>query len=150
MLPTCSASAARRRATVVIMPGVLSKPAAPAYAVTPMSSKSRDAWRKSFGLAKPKPRALRLRLGSATADEPSAPRSRTTWARLSEPIFGFKVAYSNGNDHHLGLLDVEIAIQPGGISGSNVSVNLTYGLRDWSGNWDDTYEGILSFTVVGE
>jgi hypothetical protein len=65
-------------------------------------------------------------------------------------LTGFRVEYSNGNDHHLGLLDVEVAIPPGGISGSNVNVNLTYGLRDWSGNWDDTYDGTLFFTVVGE
>lgn len=65
-------------------------------------------------------------------------------------LTGFKVEYSNGNDHHLGLLDVEVAIPPGGINGSNVNVNLTYGLRDWSGNWDDAYDGTLFFTVVGE
>src|SRR5271169_448002 len=65
-------------------------------------------------------------------------------------LTGFKVEYSNGNEHHLGLLDVEVSIPPGGINGANVTDNLTYGLRDWSGNWDDTYDGTLFFTVVGE
>jgi hypothetical protein len=25
-----------------------------------------------------------------------------------------------------------------------------YGLRDWSGNWDDKYEGDIHFAVLGE
>jgi hypothetical protein len=65
-------------------------------------------------------------------------------------LTGFSVEFSGQNDHHLGLLDVQVAVAPGGISGSNVSVNITYGLRDWSGNWDDAYDGTVFFTVIGE
>ena len=65
-------------------------------------------------------------------------------------LTGFNVEYSGHNDHHLGLLDVTVAVPPGGISGANVTVNVTYGLRDWSGNWDDNYDGTVFFTVVGE
>jgi hypothetical protein len=65
-------------------------------------------------------------------------------------LTGFSVEYSNQNDHHLGLLDVQVAVPPGGVNGSTVSVNVTYGLRDWSGNWDDSYDGTIFFTVVGE
>ena len=65
-------------------------------------------------------------------------------------LTGFNVEYSGGDDHHLGLLDVAVSVPPGGISGANVTVNVSYGLRDWSGDWDDKYDGSVFFTVVGE
>jgi len=65
-------------------------------------------------------------------------------------LTGFNIEYSGQNDHHLGLLDIEVSVPPGGISGSTVNVNISYGLRDWSGNWDDPYDGTIFFSVVGE
>jgi hypothetical protein len=65
-------------------------------------------------------------------------------------LTGFKAQFSNGDDHHLGLLQVQVWVAPGGISGSDVTVNASYGLRDWSGDWDDAYDGVVYFTVVGE
>jgi len=65
-------------------------------------------------------------------------------------LTGFVVEYSGGDDHHLGQLDVQVAVPPGGISGSVVSVQVTYGLRDWSGDWDDNYDGQVFFAVVAE
>ena len=65
-------------------------------------------------------------------------------------LTGFSVEYSNQDDHHLGLLDVQVSVPPGGVSGSTVTVNIACGLRDWSGDWDDEYDGTIFFTVVGE
>jgi hypothetical protein len=65
-------------------------------------------------------------------------------------LTGFLVEYSGGNDHHLGQLDVQVIVPPNGINGAAVTVNITYGLRDWSGNWDDGYDGVIYFSVVGE
>jgi hypothetical protein len=65
-------------------------------------------------------------------------------------LTGFNVEYSGQNDHHLGLLDVTVAVPPGGVSGANVTVTVNYGLRDWSGNWDDNYDGSVFFTVIAE
>jgi hypothetical protein len=31
-----------------------------------------------------------------------------------------------------------------------VTIQVTYGLRDWSGNWDDQYDGTINFAVIGE
>jgi hypothetical protein len=31
-----------------------------------------------------------------------------------------------------------------------VRVTATYGLREWSDNWDDRYEGAIFFAVIGE
>jgi hypothetical protein len=87
----------------------------------------------------------------------SGPQTTSTVVAMGAPVTsavalltGFNVEYSNQNDHHLGLLDVTVAVPPGGINGANVSVNVSYGLRDWSGNWDDNYDGTVFFTVVGE
>ena len=63
-------------------------------------------------------------------------------------LTGFVAQYSGGNDHHLGKLDIRLSA--GAPSGGNVVVTATFGLRDWSGNWDDRYDGQIFFTVVGE
>src|SRR5262245_25627682 len=65
-------------------------------------------------------------------------------------LAGFVVEFSGGNDHHLGQLDVQVAVPSGGVNGTSVTVNITYGLRDWSGNWDDQYDGTVFFSVIGE
>jgi hypothetical protein len=65
-------------------------------------------------------------------------------------LTGFLAEYSGGNDHHLGQLDIQVVVPSGGINGAAVTVNVTYGLRDWSGNWDDQYDGTVFFTVIGE
>lgn len=63
-------------------------------------------------------------------------------------LTGFDVEYSHGDDHHLGRLEVDLDV--GAVNGSDVSVTIRYGLRDWSGNWDDGYDGTVSFAVVGD
>jgi hypothetical protein len=64
-------------------------------------------------------------------------------------LTGFIAEFSHGDDHHLGQLDVQVQVT-GAPSGANVPVRITYGLRDWSGNWDDQYDGTVFFAVVGE
>src|SRR5262245_50529910 len=64
-------------------------------------------------------------------------------------LTGFLVEYS-GDDHHLGQLDVQVAVPAGGINGATVTVNITYGLRDWSDDWDDSYDGMINFAVIAE
>jgi hypothetical protein len=65
-------------------------------------------------------------------------------------LTGFLVEFSNGNDHHLGQLDVQVTVPAGGINGTAVTVQVTYGLRDWSGNWDDQYDGTINFAVIAD
>lgn len=61
---------------------------------------------------------------------------------------GFIAQYAGGDDHHLGQLTVQLSV--GAVSGTTVAVEVKLGLRDWSGTWDDRYEGEVFFTVVGE
>jgi len=65
-------------------------------------------------------------------------------------LTGFIAEFSNGDDHHLGQVDVQVSVPPGGVNGPNVTVNVTLGLRDWSGNWDDQYDGQVFFAVIAE
>jgi hypothetical protein len=65
-------------------------------------------------------------------------------------LTGFIAEFSHGDDHHLGQLDIQVQVPPQGVNGQNVQVQITYGLRDWSGNWDDQYDGTVFFAVVGE
>jgi hypothetical protein len=68
--------------------------------------------------------------------------------QVTAVLTGFLAEFSGGNDHHLGLL--EITLNVGSISGgTDVPVTIQYGLRDWSGNWDDQYDGQVFFTVIG-
>lgn len=87
----------------------------------------------------------------------SGPQILTTTVTLPAPVTqatailtGFLTEFSNGDDHHLGQLDIQVNVPSNGISGATVTVQATIGLRDWSGNWDDQYDGQVFFTVVGE
>jgi hypothetical protein len=74
----------------------------------------------------------------------SGPRTATSdvhFAREVEKAACGLVGYS------IGLLDVRLEPE---IDGDLVRVTGTLGVRDWSGNWDDRYEGQVFFVVVGE
>jgi hypothetical protein len=83
------------------------------------------------------------------------PRTATQDVTFPNPITtatailtGMDVEFSHNDDHHLGNLQV-------GITGTlldpqTVRVTATYGLRDWSGNWDDDYDGQVFFAVIAE
>ena len=63
-------------------------------------------------------------------------------------LTGMDVRFSpSEGDHHLGNLDVRLNTT---VTGSTVRVTVTFGLRDWSGTWDDKYEGQIFFAVIGE
>lgn len=60
---------------------------------------------------------------------------------------GYLAEFSGGDDHHVGLLDVRLSTQ---INGDSVTVTGTFGLRDWSGDWDDNYDGSINFVALAE
>ncbi len=65
-------------------------------------------------------------------------------------LSGFDVAFSPRNDHHLGRLEVRLESSIDPLAPRRVNVAAIFGLRDWSGEWDDDYEGEVFFSVVGE
>lgn len=87
----------------------------------------------------------------------SGPRTDTEEIIFSAPVTqaaaflrGFDISFSPRDDHHLGKLEVglDAAIDP--LAPQRVNVDVTYGLRDWSSDWDDNYEGEIHFVVVAE
>lgn len=86
----------------------------------------------------------------------SGPRQATRDVAMDAPVLtatailnGFNVQFSSDDgDHHLGNLDVRLDAAL--LDATNVRVTATFGLRDWSGSWDDRYEGQIFFSVVGE
>ncbi len=95
-----------------------------------------------------------IRTGSITFAKgrgPSNPRTDNTTvvfpaavttavAVLTGTDFGF-----SDDDHHLGQIDVRVVANP---IGSAVMVTATLGVRDWSGDFDDDYEGTVYFAVL--
>jgi hypothetical protein len=66
-------------------------------------------------------------------------------------LTGFDVAFTREDgDHHLGNLEVRLDAEIDRLAPQRVNVVATYGLRDWSEEWDDHYEGEVFFTVVAE
>jgi hypothetical protein len=70
--------------------------------------------------------------------------------QASAIIRGFDVAFSPRDDHHLGQLEVRLDATIDSLAPQRVNVDVVYGLRDWSNEWDDNYEGEIHFTVVAE
>jgi hypothetical protein len=88
----------------------------------------------------------------------SGPRSNTAEVIFSAPVTqatailrGFDVAFSrDDDDHELGNLEIRLNANIDPLAPQRVNVEAVFGLRDWSGEWDDDYEGEIFFTVVAE
>jgi hypothetical protein len=67
-------------------------------------------------------------------------------------LTGFNAAFSpSDNDHHLGNLEIRVNAEFIGPAPTTiVKVIATFGLRDWSEEWDDKYEGTVRFAVIAE
>jgi len=85
----------------------------------------------------------------------SGPRTDSEEVIFSGPVTqaaaflrGFDVAFSPRNDHHMGKLEVGLEANIDPLAQQRVNVEVTYGLRDWSNEWDDSYEGEIHFVVV--
>jgi hypothetical protein len=63
---------------------------------------------------------------------------------------GFDVGFSPRDDHHLGNLDIRLDAIIDPLAPQRVNLTAIFGLRDWSGDWDDNYEGEVHVTVVAE
>jgi len=83
------------------------------------------------------------------------PRTATQDVTFPSPVStatamltGMNVEFSHHNDHHMGNLQVGVAGAQ--LDPHTVRVTASFGLRDWSGNWDDDYNGQVSFVVIGQ
>jgi Peptidase M66 len=62
-------------------------------------------------------------------------------------LSGYSIGYSPGDDHHIGRIQIQLSTE---IDGDMATVVATFGVRDWSGNWDDDYTGTVSFTLLAD
>lgn len=61
-------------------------------------------------------------------------------------LAGYSAGFS-GSDHHVGLFSV---VADHLVNANTVTVTVRLGVRDWSGDWDDSYEGTVRFSVLAE
>lgn len=62
-------------------------------------------------------------------------------------LSGFNAAFTPNDDHHLGNLEVRVSAAIDPLVAQRVTVTATFGLRDWSNEWDDKYQGTVDFAV---
>ncbi|HEY4365755.1 MAG TPA: hypothetical protein VGN07_00855 [Steroidobacteraceae bacterium] len=86
--------------------------------------------------------------------EGSGPRTATQDVLFDAPVSqavailtGFNAAFTPNDDHHLGNLEVRVNAAIDALVPQRVTVTATFGLRDWSNEWDDKYEGTVDFAV---
>jgi hypothetical protein len=65
-------------------------------------------------------------------------------------IVGYSATFENREDHHLGRITVELGASINTADANRVDVSGVFGLRDWSGEWDDPYSGVVDFAVFAE
>jgi hypothetical protein len=80
---------------------------------------------------------------TASQDETFASNVAQATAVLTGTEFGF----SPQDDHHLGEVDIKV---DSNVLGNIVRVTATLGVRDWSGDVDDDYEGTVFYAVIAE
>jgi hypothetical protein len=68
---------------------------------------------------------------------------RTAVAGLVSTNFGF----TQFDDHHLGQVNMRLETA---IDDDVVTVKGIFGVRDWSNEWDDDYEGTIQFVLLAE
>lgn len=69
-------------------------------------------------------------------------------ARAMVGLRGFSAGYTDKEEHNFGRLDVGAKVLSA--KGNRVTFAVWLGLRDWTGNWDDAYEGRILYSVMAE
>jgi hypothetical protein len=101
---------------------------------------------------------MEIRTGSIDFEALSGDGPRRATAEVHFPreirraitgLSGYDVGFSKdrAGDHPLGQLQVRLSTEA---DGDLVKITATYGLRDWSGHWDDLYRGTVFFVVLAE
>lgn len=99
-----------------------------------------------------------IRTGSLDFTAPvsgSGPRTASTTVVFAREVTnavaglsGYWMGYTqSGGDHHVGRLITTLATQ---VNANTVTVTAQLGVRDWSGDWDDGYQGTVDFTVLAD
>lgn len=74
----------------------------------------------------------------------------SVYAGAPDMLRGFDVAFCPRDDHPLGILEVHLKREIDQSAPQRVYVDVTFGLRDRSNEWDDPYEEKIMFAVIAE
>jgi hypothetical protein len=96
-----------------------------------------------------------MKLTKQTKEKEEKPITKKVKVTFDEPISkafvvlrGWKLSFSEETDHHLAEVNVKVELENENIDGKEVGVKATVGIRD-KDTFDDPYEGIVYFTVIG-
>jgi hypothetical protein len=110
-----------------------------------------------FPISKVEVTNLQIRADSISFErlQGSGPRTQTKDIAFDREVTqatvvltGTDFGFSPSDDHHLGNINIKADLAT--IEGNIVRVTATLGVRDWSDNWDDDYEGTVHFAVIAE
>jgi len=62
-------------------------------------------------------------------------------------LAGTNFGFSPRDDHHLGMVNIRLGTAT---DDDVVTVEGTFGVRDWSNDWDDDYEGSIQFVLLAD
>jgi hypothetical protein len=62
-------------------------------------------------------------------------------------LSGYLSEYGSEDDHHVGRVEIRLDTS---VNDNTVTVTGSFGVRDWSGDWDDDYDGVIDFVVLAE
>ena len=73
----------------------------------------------------------------------------TAPTQVTAILTGFRVWFQEPTDRELGLLEVRVG-SPVPVTDTQYRIPVTFGLRDWSGNWDDEHGAEVHVAVIGD
>jgi hypothetical protein len=63
-------------------------------------------------------------------------------------LTGYKIGFEKPVDHHLGNLEIRIG-EPIKLTDTRYRIPITFGLRDWTDDWNDRHGGKIHIAVIG-
>lgn len=73
----------------------------------------------------------------------------TAPTQVTAILTGFRVWFQEPRDRELGLLEVRVGV-PIKLTDTQYRIPVTFGLRDWSGDWDDEHGAEIRVAVIGD
>jgi len=73
----------------------------------------------------------------------------TAPTQVTAILSGFRVWFQDPSDRDLGSLEVRVGV-PVRLTDTRYQIPVTFGLRDWSGDWDDEHGAEVRVAVIGD
>ena len=73
----------------------------------------------------------------------------TAPTQVTAILTGFRVWFQKPTNRELGLLEVRVGV-PIKLTDTQFEITVTFGLRDWSGEWDDEHGAEVHVAVIGD